>query len=665
MNETRSIGTSRIVRPLILAAVGCLIAHAALRAAALDSSVQRRLREATFEVVLGKPEADPLTYEKELPLDLLPFMERTSKYRPVGTAFVIDRDRFVTAAHVVAAGTGSQFGPLAIRDSNGVIYPVDTITKYSAAEDYAEFTVRSGPRVKPLETNARPELNEPVFAVGNALGEGIVIRDGLYTSDTPEERAGRWKWLRFSAAASPGNSGGPLVDARGRVIGVILRKSPNENLNSAVKIEQVQKGTAASASIESRFEYRFPPALAGEPAEIDEHFPLPQPIADFYAASAAATNGALDRIRTRYLTSHNANLFPHGENSVQLLNQLYVAQFPRAIEERADNAWGVTDPKAQRAQLDHNGFVESVNQKTFEYLRLRPPDDMPAAAVYGDSKSFMDMLLKLLVLRRAVGTDTVRVISLGSAQQETTHKDEYGRTWQVRVWRVPFNDSEIVTVGLPTPQGYVVIAKECPSIVRNATMQELESLTSFVYVSLQGTLKQWRDYLSQPLQPDVVRSFQIRFDYAKDFEFRSKRFSVNLPNSAQKVDPSSFLILKMTYFRDGDSTVWDVGGLYLSDTEQKGNWIDVLRRQRPPASLPDTFTDRWQAIQTGAHPYTGSSYSTNGGTRIDAVANAKKVASGESEIAYTVAVAAEGTQDPQFMKRRLDAVQAGIAVLEH
>jgi hypothetical protein len=41
----------------------------------LDSSVQKHLREATFEV--GKPESDPLSYEKPLPLDLLPFAERT------------------------------------------------------------------------------------------------------------------------------------------------------------------------------------------------------------------------------------------------------------------------------------------------------------------------------------------------------------------------------------------------------------------------------------------------------------------------------------------------------------------------------------------------------------------------------------------------------------
>jgi S1-C subfamily serine protease len=41
---------------------------------------------------------------------------------------------------------------------------------------------------------------------------------------TPEARYGNWKWLRFSAAASPGNSGGPLLDSKGNVIGIVLRR---------------------------------------------------------------------------------------------------------------------------------------------------------------------------------------------------------------------------------------------------------------------------------------------------------------------------------------------------------------------------------------------------------------------------------------------------------
>src|SRR5581483_8096915 len=98
-----------------------------------------------------------------------------------------------------------------------------------------------------LDTNAKPSLNSVVYAVGNALGTGVVIRDGLYTSDTPEDENGRWKWMRFSAAASPGNSGGPLLDQDGKVIGVVLMKSPNENLNYALPIGEVLNATSSMA----------------------------------------------------------------------------------------------------------------------------------------------------------------------------------------------------------------------------------------------------------------------------------------------------------------------------------------------------------------------------------------------------------------------------------
>jgi S1-C subfamily serine protease len=155
---------------------------------------------------------------------------------------------------VTSAGNGVH-GPLALRDAAGKIYAVDRIIKYSGREDYAVFSVLAAPVVEPLETRSRPPLNTPVFAIGNALGEGVVTRDGLYTSDTPEELDGRWQWLRFSAAASPGNSGGPLVDRNGKVVGVVVRKSPNENLNAALAIGQVLDGSEEAGVIEARSSY--------------------------------------------------------------------------------------------------------------------------------------------------------------------------------------------------------------------------------------------------------------------------------------------------------------------------------------------------------------------------------------------------------------------------
>jgi len=68
------------------------------------------------------------------------------------------------------------------------------------------------------------KLDEVVFAVGNALGEGVVIRDGLLNIETPENQDGRWNCCASPPPHRHGNSGGPLLDAEGRVLGVVTRK---------------------------------------------------------------------------------------------------------------------------------------------------------------------------------------------------------------------------------------------------------------------------------------------------------------------------------------------------------------------------------------------------------------------------------------------------------
>jgi serine protease Do len=72
--------------------------------------VQSEVRAATFEVVMRKVDSDALTYEKPLPLDLIPYTIRSDHYWSIGTAFAIGPETYVTAAHVFRAAVGSQFG---------------------------------------------------------------------------------------------------------------------------------------------------------------------------------------------------------------------------------------------------------------------------------------------------------------------------------------------------------------------------------------------------------------------------------------------------------------------------------------------------------------------------------------------------------------------------
>ena len=61
---------------------------------------------------------------------------------------------------------------------------------------------------------------ELVLAIGNPMGFAGALTTGVIHSIGPIPGMGRRSWIRATARLAPGNSGGPLADAEGRVIGI-------------------------------------------------------------------------------------------------------------------------------------------------------------------------------------------------------------------------------------------------------------------------------------------------------------------------------------------------------------------------------------------------------------------------------------------------------------
>jgi serine protease Do len=662
---------------LIASMIACLASSLAvdvvapLQAAELPSSVQERIRAATFEVVQLKPTSDPITYERPLPFDLIPYQERVDKYRSVGTAFAIADNRFVTAAHVIAVAVGSQFGPPVLRDAAGQVYSIDRILEYSERQDFVEFSVNQVPKgVQSLETSPPPALNSTVFAVGNALGEGIVIRDGVYTSDTPEEQEGAWKWLRFTAAASPGNSGGPLVDDHGRVLGVVLRKSPSENLNYAAPIQLVTQGSEREGSLEERTNFRLPLIDAAEILSTKKQIPLPTSFADLSAAILSFHDSIVARGDEQILTHNADRVFPNGAMSAELLTRVYRSPFPRRIQERRDDrVWIAALPNTQRAQLDHNGFVQFGTG----LFRLHAPDDVALATLHGDSKLLMDVLLRGgFTLQRNVGGDSVKVTSLGKAQEESSYRDKFGRLWQVRIWPIAFDDAYLVTFNLPTPEGYVSLLASARSGLKDLIVRQEKLFADFIWVTFEGTLARWREYLDErPLQPSAFSEISLRID--PDYghlRFKSKRYELAVGPHEQPLTRDSVLSVDFSFFKDGDTVVWDAGGVSLRENAQKGNWLIVERVPRPDASLPEEIQSEWSKMTSGQFPYNGVATDDNGGMRITATAQPVSVdgqgaAADQVNVRYALRVQAEGSPGQEAMHAKLEGLQKAFKAFEH
>ncbi len=105
-----------------------------------------------------------------------------------------------------------------------------SILAYDAARDLALLSVKArGLPALALGDSRNVRPGEWVFAVGHPWGIAGAVTAGVVIGvghDLPDAAAGGTRrgpareWLMASLVLRPGNSGGPLVDARGRLLGV-------------------------------------------------------------------------------------------------------------------------------------------------------------------------------------------------------------------------------------------------------------------------------------------------------------------------------------------------------------------------------------------------------------------------------------------------------------
>ena len=146
----------------------------------------------------------------------------------LGTGFLaISPGIVVTAAHVVAGGvagtarfaTGEESQITGIVDVNG---PADIALLRISSVDHPLLRLASLP----------PAIGERVYTIGAPRGLDFSVSDGLVSQQRNSEGI---QFIQFTAPASPGDSGGPLLNEGSEVVAVISRQmTEGQNLNFAV-----------------------------------------------------------------------------------------------------------------------------------------------------------------------------------------------------------------------------------------------------------------------------------------------------------------------------------------------------------------------------------------------------------------------------------------------
>jgi trypsin-like peptidase/FHA domain-containing protein len=130
-----------------------------------------------------------------------------------------------------------------LKTSDGKIHEAKRILGFDIKKDYLFLEVPSLKAYGNLEINPKEcKVGEKVYTIGNVSGEGVAIREGIMASKTKDRNHPEIEFVRYSAAASPGNSGGPLIDESGKVVALVFAATRAENYNLGTGSKSLLEG---------------------------------------------------------------------------------------------------------------------------------------------------------------------------------------------------------------------------------------------------------------------------------------------------------------------------------------------------------------------------------------------------------------------------------------
>ena len=164
----------------------------------------------------------------------------------LGSGFIINEEGYVvTNYHVI---NGAQEVKVIFSDGKEVNAKV---VNYDAERDIAVIKITDDvkmPGIAQLGDSSTVKAGEEVIAIGNPLGKEFssTVTKGIVSSPNRKmktENGNVLDYIQTDAAMNPGNSGGPLINSKGEVIGINTAKKVGEDIEGigfAIPINEVK-----------------------------------------------------------------------------------------------------------------------------------------------------------------------------------------------------------------------------------------------------------------------------------------------------------------------------------------------------------------------------------------------------------------------------------------
>jgi len=156
-----------------------------------------------------------------------------------GTGFIISEQGYVvTNAHVLSGGTRI----------NSITYDQQIIETefigYDSELDIALLKISGEYPFLELANSDNIQIGEKVIAIGNPLGLQFSVSQGIVSAVHRPGISNLKAYIQTDAALNPGNSGGPLINKQGKVIGINNFKiGEGENLGFALESNYIKSST--------------------------------------------------------------------------------------------------------------------------------------------------------------------------------------------------------------------------------------------------------------------------------------------------------------------------------------------------------------------------------------------------------------------------------------
>jgi len=135
--------------------------------------------------------------------------------KSAGTGFIVNSNGYiVTNLHIIQGAIFVQ-----VQTFDGVIYDA-TLIGGDEFTDLALLQVPTSFNELNLADSDKVQLGEKVIAIGNPLGLSFSVTEGIVSAVDRVGPNGSPSYIQTDVALNPGNSGGPLINKEGEIIGI-------------------------------------------------------------------------------------------------------------------------------------------------------------------------------------------------------------------------------------------------------------------------------------------------------------------------------------------------------------------------------------------------------------------------------------------------------------